>query len=261
MSGIGPSARCLDEDARATAVELLDRTAAGNAVVVAELLAAQGVEASVRTVQRAVSHDRKARRAAELATVRFETAPGHQMQIDFGEKFVSLAGAMVKVFFFVAVLSFSRRIFVKPLLNQRQDDWREGLFGAFRHFGGVTQTILIDTPERWYSRRCERQGNAAPCLRAVLSRARRRRECLPPIPCTHQGEDRIGRRVRETDTTNQAVTQWGVFSATKSSPRHPRPPAPPQPHAGHPGGELPAQAEAQSRPDWLIERRLEGVRY
>jgi len=139
-----PVARRLDENARSAAVELLDGAAAGNAVVVAELLAQQGVEASVRTVQRVVSQHRKARRAAELATVRFETAPGHQMQIDFGEKVVAIAGAFVKVFFFVAVLSFSRRIFVKPLLSQRQDDWREGLIGAFRHFGGVTQTVLID---------------------------------------------------------------------------------------------------------------------
>jgi transposase len=139
-----PGARRLDGSARAAAVELLDGAAGGNAVVVAELLGEQGVEASVRTVQRAVSQHRKARRAAEVATVRFETAPGHQLQIDFGEKRVSVAGAFVRVFFLVAVLSFSRRLFVKAFLAQRQDDWREGLLGAFRHFGGVTQTVLID---------------------------------------------------------------------------------------------------------------------
>jgi transposase len=139
-----PGARCLDGAARAAAVELLDGAADGNAVVVAELLGEQGVDASVRTVQRAVSQHRKARRAAELATVRFETAPGHQLQIDFGEKRVSVAGALVRVYFLIAVLSFSRRIFVKAFLAQRQDDWREGLLGAFRHFGGVTQTVLID---------------------------------------------------------------------------------------------------------------------
>ena len=33
------------------------------------------------------------------ATVRFETAPGHQMQIDFGEKRVSIGGAVVRVYF------------------------------------------------------------------------------------------------------------------------------------------------------------------
>ena len=117
-----PGARRLDSSARAAAVELLDGAAEGNAVVVAELLGQQGVDASVRTVQRAVSQHRRARRAAELATVRFETAPGHQLQIDFGEKRVFIANAFVRVFFFVAVLSFSRRIFVKAFLGQRQDD-------------------------------------------------------------------------------------------------------------------------------------------
>jgi transposase len=139
-----PGARRLDTTSRAAAVELLDGAAEGNAVVVAELLGEQGVAASVRTVQRAVAQHRKARRAAELATVRFETAAGHQLQIDFGEKRTSIAGALVRVFFLVAVLSFSRRIFVKAFLAQRQDDWREGLLDAFRHFGGVTQTVLID---------------------------------------------------------------------------------------------------------------------
>jgi hypothetical protein len=50
----------------------------------------------------------------------------------------------VKVYLFVAVLGFSRRIFVRASLAQRQDDWREGLAGAFRCFGGVPQALLID---------------------------------------------------------------------------------------------------------------------
>src|SRR5262249_10355062 len=28
--------------------------------------------------------------------------------------------------------------------SQRHDDWREGLAGAFQHFGGVPQTVLVD---------------------------------------------------------------------------------------------------------------------
>ncbi|NVB83883.1 MAG: transposase [Kofleriaceae bacterium] len=49
-----------------------------------------------------------------------------------------------KVHIFVVVLGYSRRIFVRASLSQRQDDGREGLAGAFRRFGGVTQRILID---------------------------------------------------------------------------------------------------------------------
>jgi transposase len=123
---------------------LLDGAAAGNGVVVKRLLAEQEVDVPLRTLQRVLAPHRQAKRAAELATVRFETAPGHQMQIDFGEKWVSIAGERTKVHFFVAVLGYSRRIFVRASLSQRQDDWREGLAGAFRAFGGVTQKILID---------------------------------------------------------------------------------------------------------------------
>jgi transposase len=125
-------------------VELLEGPAAGNAVVARRLLAERGVEVPLRTLQRTLAPHRQAQRAATLATVRFETAPGHQMQIDFGEKQVDIAGRLVKVHLFVAVLSYSRRIFVRASLSQRQDDWREGLVAAFRQFGGVPQTLLID---------------------------------------------------------------------------------------------------------------------
>jgi transposase len=139
-----PSRRALDEDGRSRARELFAGPAAGNAVVVRDLLAEGGIEAHVRTVQRAVADERREQRAAAVATIRFETAPGSQMQIDFGEKWVPIAGQMVRVFLLVAVLSYSRRLFVKALLNQRSDDWREGIAEAFRHFGGVTRTLLGD---------------------------------------------------------------------------------------------------------------------
>lgn len=139
-----PRAWTLDQEQRALAVELLEGPAAGNAVVVRRLLAERGIRAPLRTVQRAVRAHRRAREAAALATVRFETAPGHQMQIDFGEKLVSIAGVPVRIYLFVAVLGYSRRLYVRASLSQRQDDWREGLAGAFRHFDGVPQTLLLD---------------------------------------------------------------------------------------------------------------------
>jgi transposase len=42
------------------------------------------------------------------------------------------------------VLGYSRRLFTRASLSQRQDDWREGLAGAFRHFGGVPRRLLLD---------------------------------------------------------------------------------------------------------------------
>ena len=139
-----PAQQRLDEGRQAEAVALFEGEAEGNAVVVAQMLAARGIEASVRTVQRAVAHRRRQLRAAELATVRFETAPGRQMQIDFGERRVWIAGAQVTVHFMAAVLSFSRRLFVKAFLHERQGEWLDGIASAFRHFGGVPQEVLGD---------------------------------------------------------------------------------------------------------------------
>lgn len=141
---VRPRRRRLDAAGRSQAVELFEGTAEGNAVVVAELLRGRGYSASVRTVQRTVEQRRRERTAAQVATVRFETAPGHQMQIDFGQKLVRLGGEMVRVYLLVAVLSFSRRLYAKAFLSERQDDWREGIAGAFRHFGGVPRTLLGD---------------------------------------------------------------------------------------------------------------------
>ena len=66
----------------------------GNADVVRQdLLAEKGVAVSRRTLQRAVQPYRQALKAEALATTRFETPPGRQLQIDFGERLVEIGGA------------------------------------------------------------------------------------------------------------------------------------------------------------------------
>jgi len=139
-----PGARCLTDVARSEALSIFEGAAEGNAVVVARLLAERGIEASVRTVQRAVEERRRGMRADDLASVRFETAPGRQMQIDFGERRVWIADVEVRVHFLVAVLSHSRRLFVKAFLHERQEQWLDGIAAAFRHFGGVPLEMLGD---------------------------------------------------------------------------------------------------------------------
>lgn len=134
----------LTEEVVREAQTLYTGVAEQNAVVVHRLLRDQGRTIGLRTVQRAVAPVRQAQRAADVATVRVETAPGAQMQIDFGEKRVTIAGTAVTVFLLVAVLSYSRRTFVKAFLHERQDDWREGIAAAFVHFGGVVLTVLGD---------------------------------------------------------------------------------------------------------------------
>src|SRR5437867_450920 len=113
---IRPRARQLDAPARAEALRLFDGPAEHNAVVVTQLLRERGVAATERVVQKVVAPRRRELRALQLATVRYETAPGHQMQVDFGQKRVRIGERTVVVHLLVAVLSYSRRIFVKAFL-------------------------------------------------------------------------------------------------------------------------------------------------
>src|SRR5574338_1537452 len=119
----------------------------GNADVVhQELVAEHGVAVSLRTVERAVAPWRRDLAAAARATVRFETPPGRQLQVDFGERRVEIAGESVRVHLFVATLGYSRRRYVRAFRHERQACWLEGIEGAFRHFGGVPEEVLLDNP-------------------------------------------------------------------------------------------------------------------
>jgi transposase len=141
---VRPDKLALSAEARALAVTLWRTTAQGNAVVVRDLLAESGVRASVRTVQHAVEAERRAARVREAATVRFETPPGQQLQVDFGERRVRIGGVEQTVYLFVATLGYSRRMFVRAGLSQRQDEWKLGLEAALEHFGGRPQMVVVD---------------------------------------------------------------------------------------------------------------------
>lgn len=117
----------------------------GNADVVRQELQRElGIAVSLRTVQRAVAPMRVALRAQTLAHVRFETAPGLQLQVDFGSTHVFVGEEQTRLFLFVATLGYSRRTYVLLSLHERQSAWLLGLEGAFRHFGGVTHEVLVD---------------------------------------------------------------------------------------------------------------------
>src|SRR3546814_12321352 len=80
---------------------------------------------------------RRELKAAARATVRFETPPGHQLQIDFGETRVWIGDERLRVHLFVATPGYSRRIHVRASMRERQADWFAGMEEAFLLFGGV----------------------------------------------------------------------------------------------------------------------------
>lgn len=78
------------------------------------------------------------------ASSRFETEPGAQMQVDFGEIDVTVAGKPMRVHFLVGILGYSRRIFVKAYEHETQDAWLNGIEEAFRYFGALPYEIVSD---------------------------------------------------------------------------------------------------------------------
>ncbi len=117
----------------------------GNADVVRQELAAEhGLSVSLRTVERACAPHRRQLLASARATMRFETPPGRQLQIDFGERRVWIGGEAVRVHLFVATLGYSRRLHVRAFHGEAQERWFEGMEGAFHAFGGVPEEVLFD---------------------------------------------------------------------------------------------------------------------
>jgi hypothetical protein len=66
------------------------------------------------------------------------------LQIEFGEHFAPIGGEKAKVYLFVATLGYSRRVYVRAFRHERQSAWFDGLEGAFQHFGGTPQEMLLD---------------------------------------------------------------------------------------------------------------------
>jgi len=78
------------------------------------------------------------------ATVRFETGPGEQLQNDWGELDVEIAGVLVRVKFQVNVLGYSRRFHFWCTDSLDAEHTYEGLVRSCEYLGGVTGEVLFD---------------------------------------------------------------------------------------------------------------------
>lgn len=119
-----------------------------NAVVVKRLFKEQhpDIALSQRQFQRVLKPLKdRFREQTEWKTSRVETPVGDQMQIDTAHiKVKDSNGGITHYVLFVAVLSYSRAIFVKAYANERAFTWFNGIRSAFEFFQGVPQTIVFD---------------------------------------------------------------------------------------------------------------------
>ena len=79
-------------------------------------------------------------------TIRFETTPGYQAQVDWKEKLqlVDIHNAPYTVNIFLITLGYSRMKFVKLTFDRTQTTLFDCLTSAFEFFGGITDEILFD---------------------------------------------------------------------------------------------------------------------
>jgi transposase len=130
-----------------------------NAVVLTREVTAMGYTGGYSALLKYIAPWRKDWRGDGLPTVRFETGPGDQAQVDWGSTVVYLGGQRVRVHIFTMVLGFSRRIFARAYRSEGLDPLLDGHAAAFAHFGGRTQTILYDNPRTIVTRKDEAAGH------------------------------------------------------------------------------------------------------
>lgn len=78
------------------------------------------------------------------ATVRFETPPGKQAQVDWGEVRVDWQGTKKKLYAFVMTLGYSRMMYVEFMEDQKLETLMGCHLRAMQYFGGITETVLYD---------------------------------------------------------------------------------------------------------------------
>src|SRR5947209_5374386 len=111
-----------------------------------ELRRARGYRGSYETVKRFVRPLRTVEQAVERATVRFETPPGQQSQIDWGQARIHFRTQPVLLHVFILTLGYSRRSFHEPCLGETLSQFLDAHERAFEYFGGHTREHLYDRP-------------------------------------------------------------------------------------------------------------------
>ncbi len=111
-----------------------------------ELTQRHGYMGSYQTVKRFVRPLRDAQERAARTSVRFETPPGLQSQIDWGQALVPFRAGQAVRHFFVLTLGYSRRSFYLACRDEQLPTFLDAHERAFDHFGGHTREHLYDRP-------------------------------------------------------------------------------------------------------------------
>ena len=129
------------------------------------------------------------------AYLRLRTLPGEQMQVDWGHfGHLEIGQARRPLMAFVAVLSWSRQIFLRFYLGAHMENFLRGHVGAFDAWGGVPRIALYDNLK---SAVLERQGTTIRFNPTLLSLAGHYRFEPRPVAVARGNEKgRVERAIR-----------------------------------------------------------------
>lgn len=114
-----------------------------NAMVLYDELVAKGYQGRMTILREFMNPHRE--KCLSKASRRFETLPGKQAQVDWGEfKLVKENGDICRVHAFIMIMGHSRKQYVEFTEDERIDTLIGCHERAFTYFGGVPETILYD---------------------------------------------------------------------------------------------------------------------
>ncbi|MCI0411668.1 IS21 family transposase [bacterium] len=117
-----------------------------SAVRILEEIRPMGYTGSIYPLRRYLQTLQQPAKALKKLTVRFETAPGEQAQIDWGYcgRFPDPQGKLISIYVFTMVLCFSRMLFIKFTNSMRLPALLGCHQEAFQFFGGWCASFLYD---------------------------------------------------------------------------------------------------------------------
>jgi transposase len=115
-----------------------------NCVTLLGRLRAQGYSGQISTLKQFVHPLRPPAAGRRQPALRYETAPGEQLQFDWGEFVYEREGVLHKVFGFTAILSYSRMRFVTFVKRTDAPSLIRCLAATFEALGGLPRTVLTD---------------------------------------------------------------------------------------------------------------------
>jgi transposase len=155
------------------------------------------------------------RRRPQPAEQRFFVRPGQQMQVDWGELGLVACGPIrVKVYVFVAVMAWSRALFVRFTTDMQMLSWLDCHRRAFEFFGGVPSEVLVDNLKTAVVSRAgktvvwNKKYEAFAVAHQFIPKA-----CWPARPKTKGRVERMVRFVRERFFLGREVGDLEQFNA------------------------------------------------